>query len=196
MTRGSTPILTAKEARLLINGINVQTITGLRDRAFIGTMLYSFARVSATLGLNADDYIVRGKRMWIRLHEKGGRRHFLPVHHKAEEYLDAYLAAAVIAAKSTPLFRTVDRKGQLTERRMTRREALAMVKRRGRAAGLPYQSVCNHSFRATAITLFLRAGGALEDAQAIAGHSSPRTTKLYDRTNEEVSLDEIERIVL
>jgi site-specific recombinase XerD len=196
VTKGSTPILTAKEARLLINSIDVHTITGLRDRALIGTMLYSFARVSATLGMNMEDYSPRGKRMWLRLREKGGRLHHVPVHHKAEQYLDEYLAGGALAPKGTPLFRTVNRQHQLTERRMTRREALAVVKRRARAAGLPYQSVCNHSFRATAITLFLRAGGTLEDAQAIAAHSSPRTTKLYDRTNEEVSLDEIERIVL
>ena len=53
-----------------------------------------------------------------------------------------------------------------------------------------------HTFRATGITADLEAGGTLENAQAMAAHESPRTTKLYDRTNDEITLDEIERIVI
>ena len=55
-------------------------------------MVYSFARVSAVIGMNGDDYYPDGKRWWFRLHEKGGKFHEVPAHHKAEEYLDAYLA--------------------------------------------------------------------------------------------------------
>ena len=78
---------------------------------------------------------------------------------------------------------------------MDRREALAMVKRRAREVGLP-SSICCHSFRATGITAYLLGGGSLEHAQKIAAHESPRTTKLYDRRNDEVSLDEIEKILI
>jgi site-specific recombinase XerD len=81
----------------------------------------------------------------------------------------------------------------LTGKRLTPREALAMVKRRSAAAGIG-RHICNHSFRATGITNFLQNGGSLENAQAIAAHESPRTTKLYDRTRDEISLDEIERV--
>lgn len=196
VTKGSTPVLTAEEARLLIYGISTDTITGLRDRALIGVMIYSFARVGAVVGMNIEDYFQQGKRFWFRLHEKGGKRHDVPAHHKAEEYVDEYIAAAGIgSAKATPLFRTVDRHRLLTERRLDRREVLGMIYRRLRQADVDTAACC-HSFRATGITLYLLGGGSLEHAQRIAAHESPRTTKLYDRTSDEVSLDEIEKIVI
>jgi integrase len=68
-----------------------------------------------------------------------------------------------------------------------------MIKRRSKGAGLPY-STCCHTFRATGITAYLQNGGTLEHAQQIAAHQSPRTTKLYDRTKDEISLDEVERV--
>jgi integrase/recombinase XerD len=131
-------------------------------------MTYSFARVGAVVGMNVDDYFQQGKRWWFRLHEKRGRKHAVPVHHKAEEFLDAYLAAAHLEfAKGTPLFRTVDRNRNLTDRRIHRREVLAMVKRRLVEAGIGSAASC-HSFRATGITLYLLNGGQLEHAQRIA----------------------------
>jgi integrase/recombinase XerD len=76
---------------------------------------------------------------------------------------------------------------------MAREDVLAMIKRRAAGAALPY-STCCHTFRATGITTYLQNGGTLEHAQQIAAHESPRTTKLYDRTQDEISLDEVERI--
>jgi integrase/recombinase XerD len=195
--RGKTPVLSPDEARQLIDTIDISTIAGLRDRALIGVMVFSFARVSAVVGMNTDDYFPQGKRYWFRLHEKGGKRHEVPAHHKAEEYLDAYVTAASIAIqKGSPLFCTLDRRRQLTNGRMSRREALAMVKRRAADAGLSRDAVCCHTFRATGITAYLLNGGTVEKAQQIAAHESPRTTKLYDRTNDEMSLDEIEKILI
>lgn len=194
--KGLTPVLTAEEAHGLFATIEARTIGDLRDRALIGVMVYSFARVGAVVAMDVEDYFQQGKRYWFRLHEKGGKRHDVPSHHKAEEYMDAYLAAAGIAAqRGTPLFRTLDRRRHLTDRRLHRCEVLAMVKRRARRAGLPPE-ICCHTFRATGITAYLNGGGTLEHAQRIAAHESPRTTKLYDRTSDEISLDEIERIVL
>lgn len=194
--RGKTPVLAADQARLLLESIDTKTVAGLRDRALIGIMIFSFARVSAVLGMNVEDYYTDGRRRWIRLLEKGGKHHEVPAHHKAEDYLDEYVAATGIGAdRKSPLFRSVDRRGQLTERRMNRRDALAMVKRRARQAGLP-DIISNHSFRATGITAYLNNGGSLEHAQRIAAHESPKTTKLYDRTSDEITLDEIERILI
>jgi integrase len=139
-------------------------------------------------------YYEEGKRHWFRLHEKGGKRHEVPVHHKAQEYLEAYLAVAAIATEpKSPLFRTIDQHGQRTDRRLQAREVLAMIKRRAQAAGLSPKVSC-HTFRATGITAYLDNGGSIEHAQRIAAHESPRTTKLYDRTGDQVSLDEIEKI--
>lgn len=194
--RGKTPVLTADQARTLLDSIDASTLVGLRDRALIGVMVYSFARVSAAVSMEVGDYYQNGKRWWLRLHEKGGKRHDVPAHHNAEAYLDAYLTAAGIAGeKNTPLFRSVDRYRRLTARSLLRGDALRMIKRRARAAGLP-ASTCCHTFRATGITAYLLNGGTVEHAQAIAAHESPRTTKLYDRRSDEISLDEIERIVI
>src|SRR5713226_2485311 len=94
--RGKTPVLTAEEARALLDSIKTDSVVGLRDRAIIALMCYTFARVSAVTNLRVEDYYVVGKRQWIRLHEKGGKEHQVPAHHHAEEYLDAYLEAAGI----------------------------------------------------------------------------------------------------
>jgi site-specific recombinase XerD len=194
--KGKTPVLSAKEARELLDSIDVSEIVGLRDRALIGVMVYSFARVSAVVGMNVEDYFQEGKRFWFRLHEKGGKQHEVPAHHNAEVYMDAYLHAAGVAPhKKTPLFRTVDKQGYLTENRMTRNDVLRMIKRRAKNARLP-AAICCHTFRATGITAYLENGGTIENAQAIAAHESPRTTKLYDRTADDLTLDEIERIVI
>src|SRR5262245_49674955 len=159
-------------------------------------MCYTFARVSATIGMKVEDYYPNGKRWWFRLHEKGGKRHEVPAHHNAEAYLDAYLeAAGIIEQRKGPLFRSVDKRRQLTLNPMTRTDVLRMVKRRAKAAGLP-SSTCCHTFRATGITSYLENGGTIENAQAIAAHESPRTTKLYDRTSDEITLDEVERIAI
>jgi integrase/recombinase XerD len=192
--RGKTPVLSADEARTLLDAIETNDIVGLRDRALIGLMCYTFARVSAVVGMHFEDYYQNGKRAWIRLHEKGGKLHGVPAHHNAEAYVDAYIAAAGIAdQKKGPLFRSVDRNSTLNA--MTRTDVLRMVKRRATAAGLPY-STCCHTFRATGITAYLENGGTIENAQAIAAHESPRTTKLYDRTSDEIALDEVERIAI
>jgi integrase/recombinase XerD len=194
--KGKTPVLTAEETRQLLDAIDPTTIAGLRDRALIGVMVFSFARVGAVLAMNVDDYYPQGKRWWLGLHEKGGKHHQVPVHHKAQDYLDAYLqAAAMELHRGTPLFRRLDRRRNLTEQRLVPREALAMIKRRARQAGLPDNIGC-HTFRATGITAYLRNGGTVERAAQIANHESTRTTQLYNRTADEISLDEIERILI
>ena len=138
--RGKTPVMTPDQARHLFDSIDTSTIVGLRDRALIGVMVYSFARVGAVVAMQVQDYYPDGKRWWFRLHEKGGKRHEVPAHHTAE--------------------------------------------------------ASNHTFRATGITVYLENGGTLEHAQRIAAHESARTTKLYDRTADTITLDEIEKIAI
>jgi integrase len=195
--RGKTPVLSAGDARTLLDSIDTSTLIGLRDRALIATMVYSFARISAVLGMKVEDYYPNGKRWWLRLHEKGGKFHEVPAHHNTEAYLDAYVEAAGLAGDPKgALFRTVrGRSKTLTARPIRRNNALDMVKRRALAAGLPPR-ICNHTFRATGITAYLEAGGTIEKAQQIAAHESPKTTKLYDRTSDQITLDEIERIAI
>ena len=75
---------------------------------------------------------------------------------------------------------------------MHRVDAWRMVQRRAADLGTRVRIGC-HTFRATGITAYLEAGGTLENAQAMAAHESPRTTKLYDRTGDEITLDEVEQ---
>ena len=139
-------------------------------------MVYSFARVSAVVGMRVEDYYQQGKRWWLRLQEKGGKHHAVPGHHKAEAALDAYLDAAGIAAeKDAPLWRSMPRAGGMGARRMSRVDVFRMIKRRVKTVGLGEANY--HTFRATGITAYLLNGGTLERAQRIAAHESPRTTK-------------------
>ena len=118
----------------------------------------------------------------------------MPCHLSLESYLDAYIRATVIASDTKErLFRSMNKGDRLTDKAMPRFDVFHMIKRRAKVAALPY-STCCHTFRATGITTYLQNGGTLEHAQTIANHESPRTTKLYDRTREELSLDEVQRI--
>ena len=154
VTKGATPVLSPAEARKLLETIDTGTLAGLRDRALLSVMLYSFARVSAVLGMRRQDYFGQGSRGWLRLHEKGGKRHDVPAHHRAAAALDAYVEAAELEPKAA-LFQSVDPAGRrLTGRALERRVALAMIKRRAAAAALP-PSTCCHTFRATGITAYL-----------------------------------------
>jgi integrase len=194
--KGKTSVLSPEEARELFEHIRTDTVVGLRDRALIGVLVYSFARVSAAVAMRVEDYFPQGKRWWLRLHEKGGKYHEMPVHHTLEEYLDAYIQAAGIGKdKKGPLFRTVIGKtGVLSDRPLPRANAFHMIRRRARDAEIATKIGC-HTFRATGITIYLLNGGSLEKAQMMAAHESPRTTKLYDRTGDQLSLDEVERVV-
>ena len=119
----------------------------------------------------------------------------MPAHHNLEAYLDAYIEAAGIRDDSKgALFRSaMGRTGELSFKPMNRVDAYRMIQRRAAELGTRIKVGC-HTFRATGITAYLEAGGTLENAQAMAAHESPRTTKLYDRTGDEITLDEVERI--
>ena len=199
VTEGLTPVLDAEQARKLLDSIDTSSIVGLRDRALIAMMCYTFGRVGAVVKMPVRDYFPDGKRWWVRLRrEKGGKVIKLPAHHNLEIYLDQYIAAAGIAGdKKGPLFRRAhkNKHNELRKEPLERHYVHAMIKRRAKAAGLPEEISC-HTFRATGITTYLKNGGTLERAQYMAGHASARTTKLYDRRNDEVTLDEVERIVI
>ena len=194
--KGKTPVLAAEEARALLDAIDASTSIGLRDRALIGLMVYTFARVGAAISMRVEDVYVQARRTWVRLHEKGGKQHEMPCHHNLEAWLHAYIDGAQLTDGKGYLFRTVaGRTGKLSERPMAQADAFRMIGRRADVAGIRTHIGC-HSFRATGITEYLRNGGKLEIAQAMANHESARTTGLYDRRGDQVSLDEVERIVI
>jgi len=119
----------------------------------------------------------------------------MPCHHKLEFYLDEYIKAAGIEGdRKGPLFRTaLGKTGQLSNRPMGRTDVWYMVRRRAADLGLETAIGC-HTFRATGITDYLTNGGKLEIAQRMAGHSNAKTTGLYDRRNDDISVSEVERV--
>ena len=121
VTKGATPVLTPAEARALLDRIDTGTRVGLRDRALLSVMVYSFARVSAAVGMRRQDYFRQGTRGWLRLHEKGG-----------------------VEDAKAPLFQSVDREGRLSGRPLGRRAVLAMIKRRASAGGAVGVDVLPH----------------------------------------------------
>jgi site-specific recombinase XerD len=193
--RGKTPVLAPEEARALLDSIDVSSPAGLRDRALIGLMVFSFARIGAARSMKVEDVYVQHRRLWLRLHEKGGRVHEMPCHHSLQDYLHAYIDGCGLAGDPKgALFRTIGRgRGELTTTPLPQANAYAMIRRRAAGAGIETK-IGNHTFRATGITAYLKNGGALETAAAMANHSSTRTTQLYDRRSDQVSLDEIERV--
>lgn len=194
---GKTPVLDPSEARQLLDSIDVSTPAGLRDRALIALMVFSFARIGAALAMKVEDVYMQNRRLWVRLREKGGKQHTMPCHHSLEAYLHAYLESTGINSDAKgPLFRTIGRgTGQLSRTPLPQANAHAMVRRRALATGLK-TLIGNHTFRATGITAYLKNGGTLENAAAMANHASTRTTQLYDRHRDEISLDEVERVRL
>lgn len=193
---GRTPVLEVDEAGALIDAIDTSTDIGLRDRALIGLMIYSFARIGAALAMKREDVFVQGRRLWVRLHEKGGKRHEMPCHHLLDEYLSEYIERCAIDAPRAPLFRTLARDTKrLGERPLTQPNAFAMVRRRAATAGIATR-IGNHTFRATGITTYLKNGGTLENAARMAKHASTRTTQIYDRRPDEITLAEVERVRL
>ena len=195
--KGKTPALSPNEARQLLDRIDVSAHGGLRDRALIGLMVYSFARIGAALAMKVEDVYVQNRRLWVRLHEKGGKRHEMPCHHNLESYLEAYLDGVGIRQDlKGPLFRTIGRDTRLlTRTTLPQANAYVMIRRRAAAAGIKTR-IGNHTFRATGITAYLKNGGTLEQAAAMANHASTRTTQLYDRRRDELTLDEVERIFI
>ena len=195
--KGKTPVLDSTDARKLLDSIDTSNVIGLRDKALIGVMIYSFARVSAVVSMKVKDFYKSGRKCWFRLHEKAGKTHEVPAHHAVEIFVEEYVDSSGIKGDyELPLFRSArGRTGHLTERPMHRTDVLRMIKRRVKSAGFP-ENICCHTFRATGITAYLENGGTLEKAQAIAAHETPRSRQLYDRSSDRITLDEIERIQL
>ena len=162
----------AIETRALHDGIDVSNLVGLRARAFLGVLAYSFARVTASVSLRVANYYTQGPRSFFRLHEKGGRYNVVPAHHVAKEYVDAYLEASRIGGdRRTVYFRNCGpgRRDLFRERGTSRPGAFKMIKRPTRQAGIQVE-ICAHRFRGTGITEYLRNAGDREVAARNAGH--------------------------
>lgn len=205
VTRGKTKSLQPAQARKLLDTIETQYVSdgnklpshiGVRDKALISVMLFTFARISAAISMNIGDVDEIEGRLFINMREKGNRQSRMPCSLTLEKSLRPYLSLLrhLGFVEQSPLFQTVDRRKQLSGNRLHRTEAWYMVRRRALKAGIPVE-VCNHTFRATGITTYLEHPDArLELAQAMAGHADPATTLLYDHREDKVTQSEVERV--
>lgn len=193
---GKTPEITRQQATRLLQSIDTARLVGLRDRAAIGMMIFTAARAGAIARLRMKHLRHDGSQWMLRFEEKGGKSREIPVRHDLERLLRDYVKDAGLAdaAGDTPLFRTAFRtSGQLTHQPMTGVDMCRMVKRRLKNASLPTH-LSPHSFRVFTVTDLLSQGVSLEEVQYLAGHSDPRTTRLYDRRQQRINRQIVERI--
>lgn len=193
---GKTPEIGVEQARRLLRNIDASHVVGLRDRAIIGILIYTAARVGAVARLRRGDFYSVTDQHCLRFTEKGGKSRGIPVRHDLKGFILDYLAAGGLdfAEKSTPLFRSaVRRTKRITQIGMTAGDIGRMVKRLAARNGFS-DRLSPHSFRVTTITDLLSQGVSLADVQNLAGHADPRTTRLYDRRQRQVTRNIVERI--
>lgn len=195
VTEGKTAEISIEQARQLFRSIDVSSPMGLRDRAILGVLAYTGARVGAVAKLRLSDYRDTGEQRTLRFREKGGKDREIPVRHDLEGWINEYIAAAGIAedSKTAPLFRAADKTKRFIKDDYGAHSIRQMMKRRLSDAGLP-ELFSPHSFRVTVVTDLLNQNVPLEDVQYLAGHSSPTTTRIYDRRRRRVTRNIVERI--
>jgi integrase/recombinase XerD len=196
--KGKTPILTPNEARRLIRAIRTDTLVGLRDRALIGLMIYTFARVSAAVAMNVKDVYQKQETLWVRLHEKGGKHHEMPCQHNLKDWLREYIEVSGIGEdKERP---PLPHRGPQEQSARLNPSGPSARLGDGQAPG-----AAGRDRHPLYLQSHLPGHGdhrlprktprpKLEHAQQMAAHSDPETTRLYDRRSDKVSLDEVERI--
>jgi site-specific recombinase XerD len=191
---GKTPEIGVAQARKLLRSIDATDIVGLRDRAIIAILIYTAVRVNAVASLRLQDFYDAGNQHCLRFEEKNGKSREIPCRHDLQTFLSKYISEANSAEPKAPLFRTVLRRTKhLTSNPMKSGDIARMVKRRCRRIHLPAR-FSPHSFRVTTITDLLDQGVPLADVQQLAGHADPRTTRLYDRRQRQVTRNIVERI--
>jgi site-specific recombinase XerD len=193
---GKTPKIAPDQARHLLASIELSNVVAFRDRAVIGTLIYTAARAGAMGRLRLRDFADAGEQYTFRFMDKRGKSREIPVRHDLEGWLKDYISAAEIdnEPKESPLFRTAVRnEKRLTARAMNAQDICYMMKRRLERAGLP-DLLSPHSFRVATATDLLEQGVPVEDVQYLLGHSDPRTTRLYDRREQKVTRNLVERI--
>lgn len=195
VTEGKTAEISIEQARKLFRSIDTGSPVGLRDRAVLGVLAYTGARVGALARLRLSDYRNTGESRALRFREKGGKDREIPVRHDLEGWINEYVAAAGMldVSKASALFRSADKTKQLTGDAYAAHSMRQMMKRRLKDAGLP-ELFSPHSFRVTVVTDLLNQNVPLEDVQYLAGHSSPTTTRIYDRRRRCVTRNIVERI--
>jgi integrase/recombinase XerD len=195
IVEGKTPQITPAQIATLLRSLP-EGLTALRDRCIIGILSFTAARAGAVAKLRRQDLYEADMQWMLHFNEKGGKSREIPVRHDLQRVLFGYLDAAGLrdAMPKSALFRTAVRKQNLlTDRGLTPGDLCRMVKRRLRRAGLP-GNLSAHSFRVAVATDLFDQGVDTKEIQHLLGHSDPRTTRLYDRTDRRVTRNLVERI--
>jgi site-specific recombinase XerD len=193
--RAGTTSLDPDEARRFFAQLKSYSLLQQRNMALVRVFFHHAPRVSAVVKLRVADYFLKGKQRWLRLGEKHGKVHELPVHPKAQQAIEVWLANSGLSDQSDwPLFPAFlrDRETSICHP-ISRRSLYKLLRRFARKAEIDKKIGC-HSFRATAITFFRENGGSLEDAAKIANHERVDTTKLYDHTSDKALAGHILRV--
>jgi len=196
VVEGKTPEITVDGAKTLLKSMATKSVVELRDRAIIAILIYTAARANAVATLRRRSFYDAGDQWMLHFDEKGGKSREIPVRHDLAKILSEYLKGAGLenAERDSPLLRSaIGKTGNLTDRAMHPGDICQMVKRRLKDAGLPTR-LSPHSFRVATITDLLEQGLPLEDVQRLAGHADPRTTRLYDRRDQKITRNIVERI--
>ncbi|MEZ6033194.1 MAG: tyrosine-type recombinase/integrase [Planctomycetaceae bacterium] len=195
VVEGKTPEISRDQARQLLSSIETVRPVGKRDHAIIACLIYTAARAGAVASLKIRDLVWDGTQYSLRFAEKGGKSRSIPVRADLQKILLVYLSClGESPSKDSPLFRSIaGRKGTLTDDSIRGLDICRMMKRRLVDAGMPTH-LSPHSCRVATVTDLLTQGIALEDVQYLAGHSDPRTTRLYDRRQKQVTRNTVERI--
>ena len=196
VVEGKTPEISPQQARMLLDSIDDSSAVAVRDRAIIGTLIYTAARIGAVAKLAWRDFSCRGTQYVLRFDEKNGKSREIPVRHDLQVFIAKYRQLIELDrdGQNGPMFYSgFGRTGRLTHNQMTVGDMSRMIKRRLQRAGLP-TDLSAHSFRVATITNLLEQGVSLSDVQRLAGHSDPRTTRLYDRRSQRITRNLVERI--
>jgi integrase/recombinase XerD len=191
---GKTIEIPPMEVRQLLNSIDTSHVVGLRDRLATALLAFTAARVGAVVKLKIADVRISSANSLLQLQEKRGKFRSIPIRHELVEFINAYLIALEYTDPNQPLLRTaIGRTKRLTNSAMSAADVRCMLKRRLKDVGLPTH-YSPHSLRVMCVTDLLNQGVSLESVQFLAGHSDPRTTRLYDRRQQKVTRNLVERI--
>ena len=196
--KGKTPVLTAEEARYLSTASTPCTLIGLRDRALIAVMVYSFARIGAVVGMKVEDYYQKASAAGFGCTKKAASSTKCPPITTPKTYLTNTSKRPGIAAdRKAPLFRSAaGRTGTLTDQALRRNNALDMVKRRAKAVGPVRTDLQPHASGPPASPPTWKTAAPSRRPSRSPPTNRPKTTKLYDRTSDQITLDEVERIII
>jgi len=177
---GKTPALADGQARHLLDAPDASTVKGKRDRAMLAVLLYHGLRRAELCALDVGDLQDRRGVKHLRIHGKGGKLRYVPLHPSAAARIEDYLEHAGHAGdKPGPLFRAL--RNPRDDGRLSDMGVYRTVLQYGQALGLDMPMFGPHAMRATAATNALEHGADIAKVQEWLGHANIQTTRIYDR---------------